>query len=236
MPEPTRGPRGYPDYQRVENWDGPRLIKESEERLPGEKVESALIEVSRYSAIAVPAFCEKGNVNLICTWTNASVKEVIATREFAFSKSIGSKAQLRIPNLGPYMFFTMKFVGGEAGLLTIEVFGTNRQSPESIPGKAILHHVKRKYKASEEQTYNLTEYVSGKVGVAVRSFGGKAITFLLYTIDNEGNNVLLGAIQANSEHSQVYAEVGVPTAPLWALAINTSEGEQEVETTITALP
>lgn len=135
------GAEGYPDYQRVVNWDGPIFVKER--RAQANKFSIVRAAVSRYANIAIRIAQHEAEASetIVCTvkWFTAAVGGVeVGKRVFVRarpSEGPGNPTQfVRLANLGPYV--TIEFapiVEPKEWIADIYVAADNRLTPWETP-------------------------------------------------------------------------------------------------------
>jgi len=151
----SRGPVGYPDYQRVENWDGVRLLYFGTLAKHTGLQTYGPYFVGQYAALLVSL--SKGNkpITVRFTWSYEGEVEVgNPSREISLEPVNGpARAQLRLPNLGPWV--TIEFIPESEATkweMVAAVLPTNRQyAYESNPvsGLVIPETLKKVKGASE---------------------------------------------------------------------------------------
>jgi hypothetical protein len=129
----TPGPRGYPDYQRVENWDGPEALTNFGVLNTG-KVESAIVECSRYGYLTG---CVGVGVNQVVLNVEYFYDEAganfIGIRQLILDPQTLNTGQVNLPNLGPFIKVIVKPTSETTkweGF--IRLFLSNRLSPTEL--------------------------------------------------------------------------------------------------------
>ena len=155
--------RGYTDWQRVENWDTGQLWSYSfTNQLPGPQ--SPIIDVSRIAYIAGYVEATLNDCVLSPVWyLDAAGATMVAMRNIGLSASIVHPAQLRIPNLGPYLQVSINPAGAANASSDGVFFGTNRYHPlEFITRDPVLVEVNNaNIAASGTNVYYFSGYYAG---------------------------------------------------------------------------
>lgn len=160
----SAGPEGYADWQRVDNWDSPILREITEVERVG-SFTTPIFNISRYGYIAGVIGAQLNPVNIEFGYAmDETFTRLAGFRSFVSSPNITRKANIRIPNLGPYCRITFNPLNaGQHWRENTIVFGTNRISPmEFFPSQALL--IKKSLAAigaSETQTIYPTDYFAG---------------------------------------------------------------------------
>lgn len=133
------GPGGYPDGQRVQNWDGPILWNHDTGPTTTD-VTSPVMDVSRFAYLCGNLSASQGNPDIIIDWYLDSAATIpVGGRSFAMSVNVGGGAQLRIPNLGPYVQITLAQAIVGTYRVVAYIFATNRvYALDFLPGGPLL--------------------------------------------------------------------------------------------------
>ena len=176
------GPGGYPDGQRVANWDGPTLWSETTTPTNA-AVASPVVNVSRYGYLAgfMDEFLSQSQVEI--SWfadRNAAIS--INRRQFVLTSQILHVASLRVPNLGPYAQVQVSAIGGVNYDFATLLFATNRTHPlELIPQSPVLiDQQNQAIAANATNTYYPSDYYAGPVSVWADVSQGPALVTLQY--------------------------------------------------------
>src|SRR5579859_3494218 len=104
MPEGSRGPRGYADWQRIQNYDGPVVFNTTATSHEGIFRPFLRTGVDRYSHLS--GFIEVGENPVLCTlgwWTAAESAKVLQLRQFVIDPLVTEAPYLHIPHQGPFL-------------------------------------------------------------------------------------------------------------------------------------
>lgn len=125
--------RGYPDYQRVENWDGPEVLTNFGTLNTG-KVESPIVECSRYGYLTGSIGTGVNDAALkVEYFYDAAGTQFIGIRQMILSTNPLNTGQVNLPNLGPFMKVIVKpLTEGTQWEGFIRLFLSNRLSPTEL--------------------------------------------------------------------------------------------------------
>jgi hypothetical protein len=132
------GPLGYPDWQRVNNYDSPVLFAQVTVVSAGTII-TPVLDVSRYAYLGGADQAITNSAQALITWYADSAGTIqTGQRVFSIHASQGI-AYYRLPNLGPYCTLAWLEFGGVHFQHSCQMFGTNRFHPlEFIPSRAQL--------------------------------------------------------------------------------------------------
>lgn len=159
--------RGYPDMQRIDNWDS-GLLFEDEATVRNAPIASPVMDVSRYAYLGGFDICQLIPVAVRAIWTADNPPTLpLGNRDFALTDLITGNAQYRLPNLGPYCQLTYTPMAAGNWRHTARIIGTNRVHPlEFIPDSAVLIDVQaQNVAAAATVTVYPTDYYAGPVQV-----------------------------------------------------------------------
>lgn len=131
--------RGYPDWQRIDNYDTP--VEWSQTLTSASSpINSPALDTSRFAYLGGYIQCTAGTMLVLITWcADQALTTQLGSRRFVLSGSIGALAQLRLPNLGPFVQITVQSAAGGSYTVAAQVILTNRVHPlEFIPENALL--------------------------------------------------------------------------------------------------
>lgn len=131
--------RGYADWQRVENYDSGVLLAVNQ-LIGGLPVTFGPVDMSRYLAIG-GLMGVSGNAGLVQMfwYDDSSALALVGQRQFTLSPLIPLAAQLRIPNLGPFLEIAPTWLAGGSMTFVCNLIGTNRDlSMDFIPSAPLL--------------------------------------------------------------------------------------------------
>jgi hypothetical protein len=175
--------RGYADWQRVENWDTGLLWNIF---IPAGNTShlSPVLDVSRTAYLSGSVDMTVGDMTVGFTWyDDENLDNQLGSRVLNMSSEIADPAQLRIPNLGPYLQIVVHELGSAQYSATLLLWGTNRVHPlEFIPQAPYL--VAHSVVALAANATNYTwpsDYYAGPVFVNATSPAG--FTFRLEALN-----------------------------------------------------
>jgi hypothetical protein len=229
---------GYPDYQRVVNWDGELLVANTE-RVLKEKLTLGPFNVARFGwlAGALGGRFAKGvaAIEWKFTWYNNETGSVeVGHRTFMTNPEITSHAQIHLPNLGPWLNIVANFAAVEVRTKLI-LQPTNRPYPtELIPQVAtILPYTVKKIAKGGGAIYVPGSYYSGPAHMFVGSVGQEMAPALEVYNPEEAWEVAEQYTQTATNTRAVYTIV-IPTAP-WRISV-TNLGAAETEVGVSVTP
>lgn len=166
------GARGYPDWQRVQNWDGPLVFSQSGVNHKG-RFQTPIVEVSRFAAIEgrVKAFIAP--VLLTLEWFAGPTEETLTgQRQLVLTPEISEWAQLQIRNLGPWVRATFAPVDvAVEWQLGLQLVCTNRAYPlELVPRQSVLVNTSHAFAEAGSVTAYPTDYFAGPIRVEAINF------------------------------------------------------------------
>jgi len=186
----TAPARGYTDYQRLENWDS-GVVWVLPCALGNATIFSPILDCSRFAYVGGHVY--DANNQHIETYSWYSDKDATVTlgqRSFVVNSNVTTAAQLRLPNLGP--FLQVRLAAIAAGLFQpcgALVF-TNRPHPlEFVPSSPVL--ISRQVAAlgaGATDTLYPSDYYAGPVSVWVQP-SNAAFQFALKGADPAGTDV-----------------------------------------------
>jgi hypothetical protein len=230
----SRGPAGYPDYQRVENYDGPPFLSKHAVKLAALTVEEfTKLDVSRYTATALTAEITKGLLQIYITWwANEAETVLLGQKEYLVTATAGEVGVLRITNLGPFMRIQFKAIKEEA-VATVSASSTNRQpTQEAIPSSSVLLNSLKAYAANEERTFSLPELVSGPIRVQLDNKASHPCAVFVEAINTIGEQIAIAAAeQLEAGKRFLVLELSAPALPLRFTVVSVGEA-QEILTSV----
>ena len=217
MPLLASSNRGYADWQRVENWDTGDLWSASGNNV-AVGTASPILDVSRSGYLG--GYLTGSGVGAIFTATwyiDAAGTIPIGTRAFVLIDNILSEAQVRLPNLGPFVQLALDPLTNGNFSYSAQVFGTNRVHPlEFIPSHAaLIEETNTPVPATSTLFYYPQDYYSGPVQVYTSPTG--AVTVAIQLIDPLGNwyNTTLYTVAANANDTRE----GIAPPGAWRMAV-----------------
>lgn len=230
----SRGPRGYPDYQRVENYDGEQILKERElKTFKGVVTGIGPFDVSRYAAIKVRAECITGAGILKLSYgTEEGGAAFIGKKEIVMTSTTGATAVLEIQNLGPELTVEWEALT-EPGTVKVTVVPTNRNIVQmAVPSQDVLLHIQPKLKAKSFTEFPVTPLATGTGHLTIESGTPAGVFGRILGILEPGKFVLLGGLSMEAGHDIASVEALIPPIPI-VIGITNGELEQELVATFT---
>lgn len=125
---------GYPDGQRVVNWDSPLQWDSQGANVAGNVV-SPIFDCSRYGYTAGFLYCGLNQIEVDFTWyADRGGTVTLGSRTFYIDQYQPNGGQLRIPNLGPYVQVALLPIQAGGMNYHAQIFQTNRTHPlEFVP-------------------------------------------------------------------------------------------------------
>lgn len=119
--------RGYPDWQRIDNYDTGVLAALT---LAGVgPVTSGVLDVSRFACLSAVCTPAVGSDVVFSAqwWADVAATIPMGSRNIVFGSGINHAATFIIPNLGPFVTTSLLGAGGVAANGSCDVIATNRQ-------------------------------------------------------------------------------------------------------------
>lgn len=220
--------RGYADYQRLENFDSGVLLRVATP-IQNSQYTSAVLDMSRYAYLGGLMSCGTGGIGLVVItwWADAAATILLGERAFTMNNQMGNAAQLRLPNLGPFVIIQCNAIGAGTYQFNATVIGTNRVHPlEMIPLTSLLLDWNQSFPVGTTSVFHTSYYAGPALVTAVLPSSGVGIS--LSHSDSAGTpqqydqlNVVTGAAVQRFITS-------VPEGICWANVINLSGSPQNV--------
>ena len=133
---------GYPDFQRVVNWDSPVLYADSVDNVTTYK-QSGALDVSRYAYMGGFASITAGYCLVTLEWfLDQSMSTIVGERQFTLDQSISEICQPKIPHMGPFLQVTFEAIASNPFSGSWSLFATNRAYPlEFVPINPVVFDV-----------------------------------------------------------------------------------------------
>lgn len=216
------GTRGYTDWQRVSNYDSDPIWQTFGPATVG-GIQSGIQDVSRFAYLGGSIQCSTQAVVVQCTWyADAAGTEQIGTRSFTLSAAVGGFANLRLPNLGPFInVFILSATGANANV-DVLLLGTNRVHPlEFIPARPLLINQQAvPIAASATLTVFPQDYYAGPAQWWVDNPTGVTALLRFSVLDITGTTVLFHQAQIAAS-GDTSGNVVLPPGS-WSVAIITN--------------
>lgn len=197
------GPSGYPDWQRVSNWDGPvAKLAVSGGALVSDQ--TPIFDVSRYAYLGGydTTVLEPCGVQISWFADSAGV-DLCGARRFALNHNM-TAAQYRLPNLGPYCQLVWSEGTGGAFQHRCVILPTNRFHPlEFVPANPQLLGIANQNIANNvTNTLWPSDYYAGPARVAF-TCGTAGLTVTIQSIDSNGNATVVDSFATPAGRSAV---------------------------------
>jgi|SRR5271165_143678 len=233
MPEePSRGPHGYPDYQRVENLDGPLLIpNEVHKQIKGASFTTGSLDCGRYAATVFRSEILKGAYKLVVSWDSGSPSFLpVGKKEWRQTLLAGQRSFIRLSNLGPGISVSAEGLE-EPNELEFLALLTNRQpTQEAIPTDPMVHRQSFIYKAKEQRTFQIPRLATGTAHFGVSVSNAGAATIAIAGTNGSGLSSNIGFQVMPAGLGAQFSECVAPLEPLEVIVVN-----GEVEQTVTSV-
>jgi hypothetical protein len=228
---PSRGPRGYPDFQRVENWDGPEFVPLTSPVIPELKpFATGYVDCSRYSATALQIEVFLGTVKCEVEWSSEpGFTGRIGAKTWRMAFGTGGSGYLRLTNLGPFVNLIIHSVGAEAAVHLHAIFTNRVPTQEAIPVSEQILKNTSVYKAGETKIIGVEELATGTAHVILSGFAGTACNVSTVGINLAGEERFLGFTNFVTGIGPLptLGEFHLPLQP-WYAKIQNGPGEQEI--------
>jgi hypothetical protein len=167
-------------------------------------------------------------------FTEAAAVTVIGSRTIVLSTGSGTSANVRMPNLGPWM--DLEVVGGsEPTKVVIWMQATNRTpNRECVPGVDALLFDSEVYAEGETKNFDIGPVVSGTVRLSIISSVANAAEANLYAINGAGVAERLMQITVPEKLGSGSGECPVPMRGLLVTVKATKP--QEIQTSLVVTP
>lgn len=173
---------GYPDGQRVQNYDGPLQVDQQYNGAAASWV-SAVFDCSRYARSAGFMWVGSGTAQVQLSWfADAAGTVTLGSRTFLLDQWVTNGGQFRIPNLGPFVSISVQSLTANPYSYHVQMFQTNRESElEFIPSqRSLIWLPSTTLGAGVTQNLHPTDYYAGPVKVAVQFSAGTASLFVYF--------------------------------------------------------
>lgn len=235
---PSRGPRGYPDFQRVENWDGTEIIPaKSFPVKEAEVIGTELIDVSRFTAVALTAECSEGEVLVQAEWWATVAEEgLLGLKQWRMGAACGRFGYFRISNLGPFFRLRIKGIAAKSNFIW-ESITTNRQPiQEAVPKQEVLATFADVLGINGEATHKVLEMASGTLHLVVSATVGEPCRAESLIHNAAGQLITNGGVSlvAGLGTAPTVGEMRLPVAPLEVAVVNGAKAQTVVTTVLVA--
>lgn len=216
-------PLGYPDFQRLSNWDGPVLWQPT----PGAysaTLTSPVMRVDRYQSLAVLVLLTAGKVLFSANWyADQALSTQIGSRQIFLDGAAGQYASGRLVNLGAWcQVQLLQMAGGSFTLSTTAIAPTNRGAlSEFAPVEPVLISAQaRGIVIGATTTLSATRISTGRAHLWAASNSGKGL-LTLQALNQAGTYDLIyqAGPDANGEFG---SDVELPAASVQTTFANKS--------------
>lgn len=179
--------QGYPDWQRIVNWDSPTLwAVPNSPQVTG--FQSPVLNVSRYGYLGGRLGLDAGTAYCTILWfSDAAGTLEVGQYTITLAQAVTNLAQFRIPNLGPYC--QLQFTSLLAPNFTPRglILATNRPHPlPLVPLNAwLIQTINQALGASLTATLAPSDYYAGPADVWF--FGSQLDSVTFYSLSYAGN-------------------------------------------------
>lgn len=165
MPLNAPPAQGYPDGQRLQNYDTPTIYTVNPS-VVAPPIQSPILYVGRFAYLG--GFINESfnhSQHTFAWYTDSTGSVQLAQRHFQLSAAIGVGAQIRIPNLGPFFQHTITRPEGGNVEDAVLLFLTNRSYPlEFVPIDPVLVDVETQNVGAGATVFDYpTTYYGGPV-------------------------------------------------------------------------
>lgn len=177
---------GYPDGQRIQNWDGVLGWNLPIQAVPN-PLTSPVMDVSRYASVAGQMQCPVGQALLTFTWYADQARTLqLGARQIVLSANIASIGNYLLPNMGPFLQVQVVSIGAGVANVALTVSPSNRQRVlELLPQfPAQVTITNETLAANATNTHYPQEYVAGPV--YCHATANQAWTLRLEYLNNAG--------------------------------------------------
>ena len=130
---------GYPDFQRVVNWDSPVLYADS---VLNETTyaQSGALDVSRYGYMGGYLEVSVGYCTVTLEWfLDQAMTTIVGQREFVLDQHVANICQPKMQHMGPFLQVTVEAIANAPFTASWSLFATNRASSlDFVPVDALL--------------------------------------------------------------------------------------------------
>lgn len=228
---------GYPDYQRVVDWDDPPFVATPERTLK-EQTFWGPFNTSRFAYLTgkIGGVFLKGQVPIeweFSWFMEEAVNTEVGKRVVMTHPSMGVAAYIHLPNLGPWLRVRASFVGLEAKT-SVVLLPTNRVIPSEIVQQTpmVLPAAGAEIEKGASQTFAPTTYFSGPARMFIFNAGQEAVSSLQVFNPGEAWETTEQFVQPAATSRAVYPIV-IPTAPFRVMVNNVGTAKVGMGVTVT---
>lgn len=201
---------GYPDGQRVVNWDSPVLYSGSVNNLTT-YAQSGALDVSRYGYVGGYMQCSVGYCLVTLEWfLDQAMTIIVGQREFTLDQHIANICQPKVPHMGPWLQVTFQAIGNAPFTADWSIFATNRASQlEFVPVTPLLIDTfSSNVPIGGNYVLYPGSYYAGPVAVWMQTPAANWNATFFY-LDSQGVNNLIST-QAMTSGNNVFETVAPP--------------------------
>lgn len=162
--------RGYRDWQREVNYDGP-LFEYLSAQAIGVELDLGSFDVSRYAYLAGRVQCLGGDVAMTVAWyADDPPTKPVGVRIIPLTVNVANYQQFRLLNLGPFCVVALTPIDGAGNAVNLSLFPSNRVHPlEFIPENPVaVDQQNAAIAASATNTHYPGDYYAGPVDIYAR--------------------------------------------------------------------
>lgn len=226
---------GYSDYQRIVNWDGPLVWEILTKAITGE-ANSGVINCARYGYIAGRVSLTGEDFQLRMEWfSDEAATKQLGQMVMTLSPSVQNPAQLRIPNMGPWVRVVLEGKEGAAKCTaTARLFLSNRIHPlQLIPVAPMIFRSTHTYAVSENLFIGPFDYYAGPAEVNYETNVAGTVTLVLEAEPAPGVVVAFCILRFTEAQLSGQAKVIIPPG-MWRIRVANGAGERTINVNVTA--
>lgn len=178
-------PVGYPDWQRVSDWDGP-VVWQFSGNVPAGGTISPVLDVSRWGSVGGVITLANNPVVVEVEWYVESERiNSLGSFTLIADSNLGNIMPIRLPNRGPWATISLFPVTGSVPTVTTNIFGTNRQTSGVVFPRAgvLIRQDAAQINPGAQLEYYPVGYWSGPIVVWANS---AAALYFSLTVEDAG--------------------------------------------------
>lgn len=132
MTAPTFGPGGYPDWQRLTNYDGPTAWSINQGGIAARLI-GPMMDMSRYATLSTFMEVSGGPTQIGISWfLDQAGTVLVGQRTIMMGVNPGESENINLLNLGPWAQIEISPIGAGVRGANIVAHGTNRTFPSEV--------------------------------------------------------------------------------------------------------